>query len=45
MANNFLKYCTGSADRMALAVGVSCVECAACVGRMCVGSGEGAAGS
>ena len=30
---------------MALAVGVSGVECAAGVGRMCIGSGEGAAGS
>ena len=30
---------------MALAVGVSCVECAAGVGRMCTGSREGAAGS
>ena len=30
---------------MALAVGVSCVECAAGVGRMCIGSGEGVASS
>ena len=29
----------------ALAVGASRVECGACVGRMCNGSGEGAAGS
>ena len=30
---------------MALAVGVSCVECATGVSRMCTGSGEGATGS
>ena len=30
---------------MALAVGVSGVECAAGVGRMCTGSGEGATGN
>ena len=30
---------------MALVVGVSGVECVAGVGRMCTGSGEGAAGS
>ena len=30
---------------MALAIGVSGVECAAGVGRMCIGPGEGAAGS
>ena len=45
MATNFLKYCTGSADGMALAVGVSSVECATSVGRMCIGSREGAASS
>ena len=45
MATNFLKYCTGSVDSMALAVCVSGVECAAGVGRMCIRSGEGAAGS
>ena len=45
MATNFLKYCTSSADGMALAIGVSGVECAAGVGRMCIGSAEGAAGS
>ena len=45
MATNFLKYCTGSADRMASAVGVLGVECAAGVDRMCIRSGEGAADS
>ena len=30
---------------MALAVGVSGVECAAGIGRMCIGSGEGVVGS
>ena len=45
MATNFLKYCTCSADGMALAVGVSGVECAAGVGKTCIRSGEGAAGS
>ena len=45
MATNFLKYCISSADGMALAVGVSGVECAAGVGKMCIRSGEGAAGS
>ena len=30
---------------MALVVGVSSIECAAGVGRMCTGSGEGAVGS
>ena len=38
-------YCIGSGDEMALAVGVSGVECVAGEGRMCTGSGEGAAGS
>ena len=45
MATNFLKYCTGSADRMASVVGVSGVECTAGVGRMCIRPGEGAAGT
>ena len=45
MATNFLKYYTGSADGMALAVGVSCVDCAAGLGRMCTWSREGAAAS
>ena len=30
---------------MALAVGVPCVSCAAGLGRVCIGSGEDAAGS
>ena len=30
---------------MALAVGVPCVSCAAGLGRMCIGSGEGAISS
>ena len=30
---------------MALAVGVPCVSCAAVLGRVCIGSGEGAASS
>ena len=38
-------YYTGNGDGMALVVGVSSVECAAGEGRMCTGSGEGAAGS
>ena len=42
MTTNFLLYCTGSADRME---GVSCVECAAGLGRLCTWSGEGVAGS
>ena len=42
MTTNFLWYCIGSADRME---GVSCVECAADLGRLCTWSGEGAIGS
>ena len=38
-------YCTDSGDEMALAIGVSGVECAAGEGRMCTGSGEGVVGS
>ena len=30
---------------MALAVGVPCVSCATGLGRVCIGSGEGAAGN
>ena len=45
MATNFLKYYTGSADGMALAVGFSFVNCAAGLGRMCTWSREGAAGN
>ena len=46
MATSFLRFCkAGSVDGMAFAVGVSGVECAASEGRMCTGSGEGAAGS
>ena len=45
MTSNFLKHCTGSADRIALAVGVSGVESAAGASKMCIGSGEGVAGS
>ena len=37
-------YCTSSGDGMALAVGVSGVECAAGEGRICTGSGKGAVG-
>ena len=39
-----MKFCAGSTDGMALALGVSGVECAACVGRMCIGSREGVVG-
>ena len=45
MATNFLKHCTCNADGMTLAVGVLGVECAAGVGRMCIGSGEGVVGN
>ena len=45
MATSFLKFCTGSADRMTLAVGVPFVSCAAGLGRVCIGSREGVAGS
>ena len=45
MATNFLKYCTGSANGMALAVGVSGVECAAGIGMICIRLGEGVTGS
>ena len=45
MAISFLRFCkAGSVDGMAFAVGVSRVECAVGEGRMCTGSGEGAAG-
>ena len=40
MATNFLWYCTGSVDGME---GVSCVECAVGLGRLCTWSGEGTA--
>ena len=45
MATNFLKYCIGSANGMALAVGVLGVDCAASLGRMCTWSRKGAVGS
>ena len=46
MAANFLRCCkAGSVDLMAFVVGVSGVECAVGEGRICTGSGEGAAGS
>ena len=45
MATSFLKFCTDSENKMALAVGVPCVSCAAGLGRVCIGSGEGAVGS
>ena len=46
MATNFLRFCrVGSVDRMAVAVGVSGVECAAGEGRIYNGSREGATGS
>ena len=43
-ATNFMKFCAGSTDGMTLAVGVSSVECAASVGRMCNRSREGVVG-
>ena len=42
MATNFLWYCTCNADGVE---GVSCVECAVGLGKLCTWSGEGAAGS
>ena len=46
MAANFLRFCrAGSVDWMAFVVGVSSVECVVGEGRICTGSGEGAAGS
>ena len=46
MAANFLRFCrAGSVDGMAFAVGVLGVECATGEGRMCIRSGEGAAGN
>ena len=45
MATSFLKFCTSSVDRMALAVGVPCVSSTAGLGWVCIGLGEGAASS
>ena len=45
MATNFLKFCTSNAVGLASAVGVSCVECAAGLCRICTWSGEGVADS
>ena len=40
MATSFLRFCRAdNVDRMAFAIGVSSVECAAGVGRMLTGSG------
>ena len=45
MATSFLKFCTSDVDRLALAIGVPCVSCAAGFGRVRIGSGKGAASS